>query len=261
MNLLGRGGRGREPGAASSCSRARRCCTGRTSRTRTSSARARPEPGRRARESSGRSSRSRASSATSPRTTRTSSSRSSSSPTCSAHDIDSAFSRLLRRPLVPEILGFDPRLQFVHEDDVTGGGSRTRRSATCPAQYNVAGDGPLPWSEVCRIARKRRTRPAAGRHTLAAAPLRYAHRRPAARAAEPAPRYGRAVDTSRFQRAGFRYQYTSAGTVRAFADGLRLERNVGRRSRLPLRARTSRRSSTIPPRASARAERHRRPDP
>jgi UDP-glucose 4-epimerase len=40
-------------------------------------------------------------------------------------------------------------------------------------------------------------------------------------------RYGRTVDNSRFKRAGFRYGYTSAGTVEAFAQGLRLEGAVG----------------------------------
>jgi UDP-glucose 4-epimerase len=34
-------------------------------------------------------------------------------------DISSPFSKALRLPIVPEIMGFDPRLQFVHEDDIT----------------------------------------------------------------------------------------------------------------------------------------------
>ncbi len=40
-------------------------------------------------------------------------------------------------------------------------------------------------------------------------------------------RYGRAVDTSRDRRAGFRCHYTTPGTVEAFAGSLRLERNLG----------------------------------
>jgi UDP-glucose 4-epimerase len=40
-------------------------------------------------------------------------------------------------------------------------------------------------------------------------------------------RFGRSLDNSRFKRAGFRYSYTSAGTVEAFARGLRLEGTVG----------------------------------
>jgi UDP-glucose 4-epimerase len=140
-------------------------------------------------------------------------------------DIDSAFSRLLRRPVVPEIFGFDPRLQFVHEDDVTGALAYATLQDV-PGEFNVAGDGPLPWSEVCHIARKRRVALPPVGTKLAAKPLRYA------RIADMPPellsllRYGRAVDTAQYRRAGYRYLYTSAGTVRAFADTLRLERNV-----------------------------------
>ena len=36
------------------------------------------------------------------------------------NDIDTPFAQALRRPVAPEILGFDPRVQFVHEDDVVG---------------------------------------------------------------------------------------------------------------------------------------------
>ena len=35
-------------------------------------------------------------------------------------DITTTFSNALRLPVVPEIFGYDPRLQFTHEDDVTG---------------------------------------------------------------------------------------------------------------------------------------------
>ena len=35
-------------------------------------------------------------------------------------DIDTPFAHALQRPVVPEIFGFDPRVQFVHEDDVVG---------------------------------------------------------------------------------------------------------------------------------------------
>ena len=56
-------------------------------------------------------------------------------------DIDSAFSRLLRRPVVPEIFGFDPRLQFVHEDDVTGA-LRVRDAPRRPRRVQRGGRGP-----------------------------------------------------------------------------------------------------------------------
>ena len=43
-------------------------------------------------------------------------------------------------------------------------------------------------------------------------------------------RYGRGVDTSRYQEAGYRYRYTTPQAVEAFAQRLRLERAVGKES-------------------------------
>jgi UDP-glucose 4-epimerase len=44
-------------------------------------------------------------------------------------------------------------------------------------------------------------------------------------------RYGRGVDNRRLKEAGFRYGYTSAGSVRAFAEEMRLRSTVGTRER------------------------------
>ncbi|MCZ7528029.1 MAG: NAD-dependent epimerase/dehydratase family protein [Acidimicrobiia bacterium] len=57
--------------------------------------------------------------------------------------IETPFTRALRLPLVPEVLGFDPRLQFTHEDDVIGSIVFTAVEDV-PGIYNVAGDGVLP---------------------------------------------------------------------------------------------------------------------
>ena len=62
-------------------------------------------------------------------------------------DITTVFSRMLRMPVVPEVFGFDPRLQFVHEDDVT----RALEHATVTdmaGTFNVAGPGIITWSEA-----------------------------------------------------------------------------------------------------------------
>ena len=70
-------------------------------------------------------------------------------------DLDTPFALALRRPVVPEILGFDPRVQFVHEDDVVGALMYATNNDV-PGVYNVAGDGNMPWSEVCALVRKPR---------------------------------------------------------------------------------------------------------
>src|SRR6476646_8769192 len=86
-------------------------------------------------------------------------------------DIDTPFAMALRRPVVPEIFGFDPRVQYVHEDDVVG----ALMYATIndiPGVYNVAGDGNLPWSEACAIVGKRRVALPFLATSLAAEPAR-----------------------------------------------------------------------------------------
>lgn len=140
-------------------------------------------------------------------------------------DIETPITRALELPLVPSIFGFDPRLQFVHEDDVI-------RSILfvlerrLPGIYNVAGDGLLPWSEVAHICGKRTIPLPPVATSLAAWPL--------CRLGVALPeellellRYGRGMDNRRLKRAGFHYQYTSAGAVEAFVEALRLKHTVG----------------------------------
>ncbi|MGH9014306.1 MAG: NAD-dependent epimerase/dehydratase family protein [Acidimicrobiia bacterium] len=138
------------------------------------------------------------------------------------------FSTAMRLPVVPEILGFDPRLQFTHEDDVVGA-LVYATTTDVPGVYNVAGDGTLPWSEACRIVGKRRVPLPPVLTNLAVEPLRIL------RIVDLPPemlallRYGRGVDNTRYKQAGFRYRFTSAGTVEDFARGLRIESTVGER--------------------------------
>jgi UDP-glucose 4-epimerase len=65
--------------------------------------------------------------------------------------VDSPLTRYLRMPVAPTVLGFDPRLQFVHEDD----GVEVLRRMTVedhPGTFNVAGDGVLLLSQALRRA-------------------------------------------------------------------------------------------------------------
>jgi UDP-glucose 4-epimerase len=140
-------------------------------------------------------------------------------------DIVTPISRALELPVVPSIFGFDPRFQFVHEDDVV-------RSILfvldrhLPGIFNVAGDGLLPWSEVAHICGKR-TMPMPPILTgLATWPLR--------QIGVPLPaelldllRYGRGIDNRRLKEAGFKYAYTSAGAVKAFIEAVRLRETIG----------------------------------
>jgi UDP-glucose 4-epimerase len=141
-------------------------------------------------------------------------------------DIATPLTRALELPVVPSLLGFDPRLQFVHEDDVV-------RSLLfildrhLPGIYNVAGDGLLPWSEVAKLC---------GKRTLALPPLGTQFlTAPLARLGlVDLPdeylqllRFGRGVDNARLKDLGFRYEYTSAQAVKAFIEAVRLRRTLG----------------------------------
>ncbi|MEJ7584306.1 MAG: NAD-dependent epimerase/dehydratase family protein [Acidimicrobiales bacterium] len=141
-------------------------------------------------------------------------------------DIVTPLTKALQLPLVPSVLGFDPRFQFVHEDDVLRA-ILFVLDKEAPGIFNVAGDGLLPWSEVAKICGKRTVPLPFVGVNLATAPLR--------RIGVDLPpelidllRYGRGIDNRRLQDAGFRYEYTSAGAVQAFCEALRLRQTVGK---------------------------------
>jgi UDP-glucose 4-epimerase len=137
-------------------------------------------------------------------------------------DVETSHSRLLALPVVPMILGFDPRYQFVHEDDVV----RALAHATqfdLPGIFNVAADGVLALTEVAGLLGKQYAPvlPPWGT-SLALAPLR--------RLGVPVPpemlgqlRFGRGLDNRKLKAAGFVYRYTTRETVLAFAEYLRLQ--------------------------------------
>jgi UDP-glucose 4-epimerase len=140
-------------------------------------------------------------------------------------DLDTPIARALRRPLVPSILGFDPRLQFVHADDVIRAlmfvlGRRLNGT------FNVAGDGLLPWSEVVALCGKLPAPlPPVGRGVLGLLLTRVGIAMPPEMV--DLLTYGRGVDNRRLKGEGFEYGHTSAGAVRAFAEAARLESTIG----------------------------------
>lgn len=137
--------------------------------------------------------------------------------------IESAFARYLALPVIPTVLGYDPRIQLCHTDDAV----EVLRQAcldTRPGIYNVAGPGVLYLSQVARVA-GRPTVPVplplvegvAGvvrriRHVdVQADQLQYLS-------------YGRVADITRLrERFGYEPRYSTRETLRAFLDeeGLR----------------------------------------
>ena len=105
--------------------------------------------------------------------------------------------------MIPRVLGFDPRLQFLHEDDLL----RVLRHAVdqrIPGTFNVAGDGILMLSQAIR----RLNSPTVSMPRFAVGRLGAALRQ--ARVADFSPEqlgfltYGRGVDTTRMRRARLR---------------------------------------------------------
>lgn len=141
-------------------------------------------------------------------------------------DIETPISQALRLPFAPEIAGFDPRLQFVHEDDVVGA-LMYATAHDVPGVFNVAGDGVLPWSEVCSIVGRRRVTLPPVLTQWAVEPLRMLGLVGIPPEVLTLLRYGRGLDNTRYKDAGFHYVYSTAGTVSAFAEGQRLAKTVG----------------------------------
>lgn len=129
--------------------------------------------------------------------------------------------RLLSLPAVPTILGFDPRYQFVHEDDVVGALVHVAQN-DLPGTLNVAGDGVLALSEVISLL---------GKHPapilppwltgLAVAPMRAAGL-PVSEEMIGQLRFGRGLDNRRLVATGFEYSHTTSDAVRALGERIHL---------------------------------------
>jgi UDP-glucose 4-epimerase len=135
-------------------------------------------------------------------------------------ELDTSHTALLSLPAVPAILGFDPRYQFIHADDIAG----VLEHATLrdlPGCYNAAGDGVLALSEVASLLGKRLAPvlPPWGTGIAAAALRRAGVRIPPEMLQQL--RYGRALDNRRLKAAGYAFRATSRETVQAFAEHLR----------------------------------------
>ena len=130
--------------------------------------------------------------------------------------------RLLRLPAVPGILGFDPRTQYIHEDDIVGALEHAVRS-DMEGVYNGAADGVLALSEVASLLDKPflPVLPPWGTG-LAAQALR--------RTGLEIPdeslqllRFGRGLDNRRIKEAGYRFRHTTREAVLKFREAMRLE--------------------------------------
>ena len=125
-----------------------------------------------------------------------------------------------RLPAIPTVLGFDPRLQFLHETDLHRVLSHAVKSEVA-GTFNVAGDGLMMLSQALRRA---------GRSGLPLPGFAFGGLGSAlksARVADLSPElvafltYGRGVDTTRMRtELGFEPTYTTAEAFQEFASSL-----------------------------------------
>jgi UDP-glucose 4-epimerase len=136
-------------------------------------------------------------------------------------DVDTSHTRMFSLPAVPMILGFDPRYQFAHEDDVVHALEHSAFNDV-GGTYNVAGDGVLALSEVISLLGKRPlpVLPPWGTG-LAVGPLRRLGVRVPDEMLNQL-RFGRGVDNRSLKATGFRYQYTSCEAVLNLGENMRL---------------------------------------
>jgi UDP-glucose 4-epimerase len=136
-------------------------------------------------------------------------------------DVDTSHIRMFSLPMVPMILGFDPRYQFAHEDDVVHALEHASFN-DIEGIYNVAADGVLALSEVIGLLGKRPlpVLPPWGTG-LAVGPLRRLGFRVPDEMLNQL-RFGRGLDNRKLKATGFRYGFTSREAVLKLGEHLRL---------------------------------------
>lgn len=130
--------------------------------------------------------------------------------------VRSPLTSYLRMPVIPLVAGFDPRLQFLHEDDLY---DVLRHAATHDVEgtFNVAGDGTLLLSQAIRRAGK------IGIPVPGFAVGRFGAMLRSAKISDFSPElvsfltYGRGVDTTRMREVlGFTPRFSTSETYQDF---------------------------------------------
>ncbi|SEP59917.1 NAD-dependent epimerase/dehydratase family protein [Microlunatus flavus] len=134
--------------------------------------------------------------------------------------VDSRIARYLALPVVPRVLGFDARLQFLHPDDAVGALEHAVREDV-PGTFNVAAPDVVTLGQALR----RMGRPTVGvpRGSASSVASLFRGWRGADFSADQidALTYGRVMDTSRFAAAGFVPTRSSADALAEFVAASR----------------------------------------
>jgi UDP-glucose 4-epimerase len=138
-------------------------------------------------------------------------------------DVRSSLASLLDLPVVPGILGFEPRLQVIHQDDVVGVLEHAVRGDVPGGIYNAAGDGVLVLSEIAGLLGKPLAPVIPPWGTgLAASVLGRTTGLKLSGMLLNLLRFGRGMDNRRLKATGYRYTYTSREAIIKVAEYQRL---------------------------------------
>ena len=137
---------------------------------------------------------------------------------------DSPFNRYMRGPVAPTLLGFDPMMQVIHENDVVEALAHAAREPAAGA-FNVAADPPMPLLRILTLAGRV---PVPIAHPLAYQAVRWLGSSRFGRAVPFEPdylRYRWVADTERMrEKLGFHPHYGGDEAVETTGAQLRLSR-------------------------------------
>jgi UDP-glucose 4-epimerase len=142
-------------------------------------------------------------------------------------NLNTSHMRYFGLPVIPTILGFDPRYQFIHYDDIAGVLEHAVRH-DLHGIYNAAADGVLALTEVTDLLGKQWAPllPPWGTG-LAAAALRRAGLTIAPEMLAQL-RFGRALDNRKLKASGYRYAFTTRETLLKLREYQRLAPLMGK---------------------------------
>ena len=130
--------------------------------------------------------------------------------------LDTQVTRYLSAPLLPTYLGFDPRMQFVHEDDALDALVAAIRRPVRGA-VNVAGPGSIGLTRMIRLAGRPSVPVAGPLFATVANAMRRVGLPELSEDFRRLLRYGRAVDTTRLtEEVGFTPRYETSAAVQDY---------------------------------------------
>jgi UDP-glucose 4-epimerase len=140
--------------------------------------------------------------------------------------LNTSHMRYLALPVIPTILGFDPRYQFIHSDDMAGVLEHAVRN-DLDGIYNAAADGVLALSEVTDLLGKQWAPllPPWGTGLAASGLSRAGVRIPPEMLQQL--RFGRALDNRKLKASGYRYSFTTRETVLRLREHQRIAPILG----------------------------------